>query len=136
MVLYGAEVGGMSTSHMKDVRISACSALGKGASLRRSSPLELMAYGGPAGDPQAPADLNMILCQHKRLPSEQILGTNFSNQLPLPLPTNPLGIIASWAITVRCFFCPVSGRCRYRYRCRFCGLGINLFLGYRYRYRK
>eukprot|EP00971_Amphidinium_carterae_P259713 5153116-Amphidinium_carterae.1 len=26
--LYGAEVGGMSASHMKDVRISACKALG------------------------------------------------------------------------------------------------------------
>eukprot|EP00971_Amphidinium_carterae_P192087 3811074-Amphidinium_carterae.2 len=50
--LYGAEVGGMSASHMKDVRISARKALGKGANLRRSSPLELMAYGGPAGDPQ------------------------------------------------------------------------------------
>eukprot|EP00971_Amphidinium_carterae_P136600 2706510-Amphidinium_carterae.1 len=50
--LYGAEVGGMSTSHMNNVRISARKALGKGAHLRRSSPLELMAYGGPAGDPQ------------------------------------------------------------------------------------
>eukprot|EP00971_Amphidinium_carterae_P216708 4302082-Amphidinium_carterae.1 len=50
--LYGAEVGGMSASHMKDVRISARKALGRGANLRRSSPLELMAYGGPAGDPQ------------------------------------------------------------------------------------
>eukprot|EP00971_Amphidinium_carterae_P182164 3615242-Amphidinium_carterae.1 len=50
--LYGAEVGGMSASHVKDVRISARRALGKGANLRRSSPLELMAYGGPAGDPQ------------------------------------------------------------------------------------
>eukprot|EP00971_Amphidinium_carterae_P227004 4502539-Amphidinium_carterae.1 len=46
------EVGGMSTSHMNDVRISARKALGKGANLRRSSSLELMAYGGPAGDPQ------------------------------------------------------------------------------------
>eukprot|EP00971_Amphidinium_carterae_P320472 6369906-Amphidinium_carterae.1 len=53
--LYGAEVGGMSASRMNDVRISARKALGKGANLRRSSPLELMAYGGPgrpAGDPQ------------------------------------------------------------------------------------
>eukprot|EP00971_Amphidinium_carterae_P050052 986366-Amphidinium_carterae.1 len=50
--LYGAEVGRMSVSHMNDVRISARKALGKGASLRRSAPLELMAYGGPAGDPQ------------------------------------------------------------------------------------
>eukprot|EP00971_Amphidinium_carterae_P263410 5226246-Amphidinium_carterae.1 len=54
--LYGAEVGGMSASHMHDVRISAHKALGKGANLRRSSPLELMAYGGPAGDPQSEAD--------------------------------------------------------------------------------
>eukprot|EP00971_Amphidinium_carterae_P149304 2960214-Amphidinium_carterae.2 len=57
--LYGAEVGGMSASHMNDVRISARKALGKGANLRRSSSLELMAYGGPAEDPQRlrlPAD--------------------------------------------------------------------------------
>eukprot|EP00971_Amphidinium_carterae_P019834 390674-Amphidinium_carterae.1 len=58
--LYGAEVGGMSASHMNDVRISARKALGKGANLRRSSSLELMAYGGPAGDPQVTADLNTI----------------------------------------------------------------------------
>eukprot|EP00971_Amphidinium_carterae_P199785 3965550-Amphidinium_carterae.1 len=45
---------------MNDVRISARKALGKGANLRRSSPLELMAYGGPAGDPQVTADLNTI----------------------------------------------------------------------------
>eukprot|EP00971_Amphidinium_carterae_P256491 5092673-Amphidinium_carterae.1 len=45
---------------MKDVRISARKALGKGASLRRSSPLELMAYGWPAGDPQVTSDLNTI----------------------------------------------------------------------------
>eukprot|EP00971_Amphidinium_carterae_P077016 1521748-Amphidinium_carterae.3 len=38
----------------------------KGASLRRSSPLELMAYDGPAGDPQVAADLNTIrVWQHK-----------------------------------------------------------------------
>eukprot|EP00971_Amphidinium_carterae_P117004 2317112-Amphidinium_carterae.4 len=53
--LYGAEVGGMSVAHINDVRVSARKALGKGANLRRSSPLELMAYGGPAGDPQKPA---------------------------------------------------------------------------------
>eukprot|EP00971_Amphidinium_carterae_P304095 6043137-Amphidinium_carterae.1 len=34
--LYGAEVGGMSASHLKDVRISAHKALGKGASLSLS----------------------------------------------------------------------------------------------------
>eukprot|EP00971_Amphidinium_carterae_P056795 1122974-Amphidinium_carterae.1 len=65
--LYGAEVGGMSASHMKDVRISARKALGKGASLRRSSPLELMAYGGPAGDPQVTSDLNTIRAWQRKL---------------------------------------------------------------------
>eukprot|EP00971_Amphidinium_carterae_P176333 3496055-Amphidinium_carterae.1 len=40
-------VSGMSASHMKDVRISARKALGKGGSLGRCSPLEFMAYGGP-----------------------------------------------------------------------------------------
>eukprot|EP00971_Amphidinium_carterae_P273953 5437239-Amphidinium_carterae.1 len=44
--LYGAEVGGMSVARMNDVRISAGKALGKGANLRRSCPLELMAYIG------------------------------------------------------------------------------------------
>eukprot|EP00971_Amphidinium_carterae_P165904 3288554-Amphidinium_carterae.1 len=65
--LYGAEVGGMSISHMNDVRISARKALGKGANLRRSSPLELMAYGGPAGDPQVTADLNTIRAWQRKL---------------------------------------------------------------------
>eukprot|EP00971_Amphidinium_carterae_P093330 1846797-Amphidinium_carterae.1 len=65
--LYGAEVGGMSASHMKDVRISARKALGKGANLRRSSPLELMAYGGPAGDPQVTCDLNTIRAWQRKL---------------------------------------------------------------------
>eukprot|EP00971_Amphidinium_carterae_P041050 806159-Amphidinium_carterae.2 len=39
---YGAEVGGMSATHMNAVLISARKALGKGANLRRSSP---RAYG-------------------------------------------------------------------------------------------
>eukprot|EP00971_Amphidinium_carterae_P040484 794699-Amphidinium_carterae.1 len=67
--LYGAEVGGMSASHTKDVRISARKALGKGANLRRSSPLELMAYGGPAGDPQVTSDLNTIRAWQRKLNS-------------------------------------------------------------------
>eukprot|EP00971_Amphidinium_carterae_P102344 2026227-Amphidinium_carterae.2 len=41
--LYGAEVGGMSVARVNDVRVSARKALGKGANLRRSSPLERMA---------------------------------------------------------------------------------------------
>eukprot|EP00971_Amphidinium_carterae_P299825 5957088-Amphidinium_carterae.1 len=50
--LYGAEVGGISDQHMKDLRASARGALGKGASLRRSAALvqELIAHGGPSGD--------------------------------------------------------------------------------------
>eukprot|EP00971_Amphidinium_carterae_P241970 4804262-Amphidinium_carterae.2 len=43
--LYGAEVGGMSASHMNDVCISARKAQGKGANLRRSCPLQLVACG-------------------------------------------------------------------------------------------
>eukprot|EP00971_Amphidinium_carterae_P134560 2666825-Amphidinium_carterae.2 len=50
----------MSVARMNDVRVSARRALGKGANLRRSSPLEVMAYGGPAGDPQVTVDLNTI----------------------------------------------------------------------------
>eukprot|EP00971_Amphidinium_carterae_P177124 3512576-Amphidinium_carterae.1 len=59
----------MSASHMKDVRINARKALGKGAHLRRSSPLELMAYGGPAGpgDPQVTSDLNTIRAWQRKL---------------------------------------------------------------------
>eukprot|EP00971_Amphidinium_carterae_P226171 4486330-Amphidinium_carterae.1 len=57
----------MSASHMNDVRISARKALGKGASLHRSSPLELLAHGGPAGDPQVSADLNTIHIWQRRL---------------------------------------------------------------------
>eukprot|EP00971_Amphidinium_carterae_P115981 2297479-Amphidinium_carterae.1 len=52
---------------MRDVRISARKALGQGTSLRRSSPLELMAYGGSAGDPQVTADLNFIRIWQRRL---------------------------------------------------------------------
>eukprot|EP00971_Amphidinium_carterae_P190302 3776911-Amphidinium_carterae.1 len=56
--LYGAEVEGMSASHMNDVRISAHKALGTGVNLRRSSPLELMAYGvpGDAGTLDSPLE--------------------------------------------------------------------------------
>eukprot|EP00971_Amphidinium_carterae_P008034 158868-Amphidinium_carterae.1 len=65
--LYGAEVGGTSASHRNDVRISARKSLGKGANLKRSSPLELMAYGGPAGDPQVTADLNTVRAWQRKL---------------------------------------------------------------------
>eukprot|EP00971_Amphidinium_carterae_P339855 6477881-Amphidinium_carterae.2 len=37
------------------------------ASMRRSSPLELMSYGGPAGDPQVTADFNTIRIWQQRL---------------------------------------------------------------------
>eukprot|EP00971_Amphidinium_carterae_P074754 1477334-Amphidinium_carterae.1 len=66
--LYVAEVGGTSASHMNDVRISARKALGKGTNLRRSSPLELMASGGPAGDPQVfAADLSTVRAWQRKL---------------------------------------------------------------------
>eukprot|EP00971_Amphidinium_carterae_P046112 907736-Amphidinium_carterae.2 len=55
--LYGAEFSGMLASHMN---VTARKALGKGASLRRSNSLELMAFGGPAGDPQDTTDLNCL----------------------------------------------------------------------------
>eukprot|EP00971_Amphidinium_carterae_P284076 5640165-Amphidinium_carterae.5 len=48
-------------------RISARKAQGKGASLRCSSPLELMAYGKPAGDLQVSANLNTIRIWQRRL---------------------------------------------------------------------
>eukprot|EP00971_Amphidinium_carterae_P057447 1135796-Amphidinium_carterae.2 len=57
---------------MKDVRISARKALGKGARLRRLSPLELLAYGGTAGDPQITADLNAIRIWQRRLEARRL----------------------------------------------------------------
>eukprot|EP00971_Amphidinium_carterae_P170445 3377168-Amphidinium_carterae.1 len=61
----------MSVARMNDVRVGARKSLGKGANLRRSSPLEqqvdLMAYGRPAGDPQVTADLNAIRVWQRKL---------------------------------------------------------------------
>eukprot|EP00971_Amphidinium_carterae_P239796 4760497-Amphidinium_carterae.1 len=45
---------------MTKIRTCARKALGKGAGLRRSAPLELMAHGGPAADPQVSADLSTV----------------------------------------------------------------------------
>eukprot|EP00971_Amphidinium_carterae_P076191 1504955-Amphidinium_carterae.3 len=50
--LYGSEVGGIPAQGMAKLRASARRGLGKGTGLRRSAPLELIAHGGPAGDPQ------------------------------------------------------------------------------------
>eukprot|EP00971_Amphidinium_carterae_P069284 1371062-Amphidinium_carterae.1 len=55
-----AEDGGISEQHMKDLRAAARGALGKGAALRRSAALELMAHGGPIGDPRVAADLSTV----------------------------------------------------------------------------
>eukprot|EP00971_Amphidinium_carterae_P176094 3490676-Amphidinium_carterae.1 len=48
---------GVSGQHMKDLRAAARSAVGKGAGVRRSAALELMAHGGPMGGPRVAADL-------------------------------------------------------------------------------
>eukprot|EP00971_Amphidinium_carterae_P163735 3246259-Amphidinium_carterae.1 len=45
---------------MTKLRTSARKALGKGAGLRRSATVELMAHGGPAADPQVSADLSTV----------------------------------------------------------------------------
>eukprot|EP00971_Amphidinium_carterae_P109134 2161083-Amphidinium_carterae.1 len=58
--LSGAEVSGISDQHMNDLRASARGVLGKGASLRRSAALELVAHGGPSGDPRVAADLSTV----------------------------------------------------------------------------
>eukprot|EP00971_Amphidinium_carterae_P086060 1702683-Amphidinium_carterae.1 len=47
----------MSAQRMTEIRVAARGALGKGAGLRRSAPWELIAHGGPSGDPQVMADL-------------------------------------------------------------------------------
>eukprot|EP00971_Amphidinium_carterae_P002318 45812-Amphidinium_carterae.2 len=57
----------MSVFRRNDKRVSARKALGKGAKMRRSSSLELMAYAGPAGDPQVTADLNTIRAWQQKL---------------------------------------------------------------------
>eukprot|EP00971_Amphidinium_carterae_P162809 3227885-Amphidinium_carterae.1 len=55
----GAEVGCITAQGMSDLRTSTRRALGKGASLCKSATLELMADGGPTGDPQVSADFSM-----------------------------------------------------------------------------
>eukprot|EP00971_Amphidinium_carterae_P156165 3096150-Amphidinium_carterae.4 len=78
---YGAEVGGISDQHVKDLRASARGALGKGASLRRSAALELMAHGGPSDDPRVAADLSTVRVWQRRIAAGKM-------QWPLP--------VASW----------------------------------------
>eukprot|EP00971_Amphidinium_carterae_P265559 5268159-Amphidinium_carterae.1 len=84
--LYGAEVGGISDQRMKDLRASARGALGKGALLRRSAVLELMAHGGPFGDPRVAADLSTVRVWQHRIAAGKV-------QWPLPM--------ASWAGALR-----------------------------------
>eukprot|EP00971_Amphidinium_carterae_P166227 3294739-Amphidinium_carterae.1 len=52
---------------MAKLRANSKHALGNGASLRRSAPLELMAHGGPAADPQVSADLSTVTHWHRRI---------------------------------------------------------------------
>eukprot|EP00971_Amphidinium_carterae_P131536 2604756-Amphidinium_carterae.1 len=52
---------------MTKIRTCARKALGKGAGFRRSAPLELMAHGGPAADPQVSADLSTVRVWHRRI---------------------------------------------------------------------
>eukprot|EP00971_Amphidinium_carterae_P220714 4381901-Amphidinium_carterae.1 len=70
--LYGAEVGGITKTAMTKLRTCARKALGKGANLRRSAPLELMAHGGPAADPQVSADLSTIRVWHRRILADKM----------------------------------------------------------------
>eukprot|EP00971_Amphidinium_carterae_P290168 5761351-Amphidinium_carterae.1 len=52
---------------MTKLRTCACKALGKVAGLSRSAPLELMAHGGLAADPQVFADLSTVRVWHRRI---------------------------------------------------------------------
>eukprot|EP00971_Amphidinium_carterae_P125172 2480265-Amphidinium_carterae.1 len=65
--LYGTEVGGIPKSGMTKLRTCARQALGKGAGLRRSAPLELMAHGGLAAEPQVLVDLSTVRVWHRRI---------------------------------------------------------------------
>eukprot|EP00971_Amphidinium_carterae_P205425 4076908-Amphidinium_carterae.1 len=69
--LYGAEVGGIPKSGMNKLHMSARKAFGKGAGLRRSAPLELMAHGEPTADPQVSADLSMRVWNRRILARKQ-----------------------------------------------------------------
>eukprot|EP00971_Amphidinium_carterae_P231767 4599762-Amphidinium_carterae.1 len=65
---------------MHKLRTSARKALGKRAGLRRSAPLELMAHGGPAADPQVSADLSTVRVWNKRILAGKLeCGTTPSN---------------------------------------------------------
>eukprot|EP00971_Amphidinium_carterae_P000142 3279-Amphidinium_carterae.1 len=64
---------------MSKIRTCARKALGKGAGLRRSAPLELMAHGGPAADPQVSADLSTVRVWHRRI---------LAGKMEWPLPDN------------------------------------------------
>eukprot|EP00971_Amphidinium_carterae_P330466 6463512-Amphidinium_carterae.1 len=70
---YGAEVGGMSDQHMKDLRASARGTLGKVASVRRSAALELMAHGGPTRDPRVAADLSTVRVWQRRIDAGKVI---------------------------------------------------------------
>eukprot|EP00971_Amphidinium_carterae_P351901 6492328-Amphidinium_carterae.5 len=52
LVIYGSEVSGLAATPMHKVRVSARSALGRGAQLRRATELELALKGGVKADPQ------------------------------------------------------------------------------------
>eukprot|EP00971_Amphidinium_carterae_P041765 820757-Amphidinium_carterae.1 len=63
------------------LRTSARKALGKGAGLRRSAPLELMAHGGPAADPQVSADLSAVRVWNRRILAGKQFAANSSGLL-------------------------------------------------------
>eukprot|EP00971_Amphidinium_carterae_P238849 4741451-Amphidinium_carterae.2 len=75
--LYVAEVGGISDQHIKDFRASARGALGKGASLRRSAALKVMAHGRSSGDPHVAAELSTVRVWQRRIAAGKV-------QWPLP----------------------------------------------------
>eukprot|EP00971_Amphidinium_carterae_P279159 5541556-Amphidinium_carterae.1 len=109
--LYGAEVGGVTAHGMSDLHTSARRALSKGASLRRSAPFELMAHGGPTGDPQVSADVSTVRVWNRRLLAGQerrksgLLATAqqapacvrlhgfLPAPAPLPLPTHEAALV-------------------------------------------
>eukprot|EP00971_Amphidinium_carterae_P141900 2810734-Amphidinium_carterae.2 len=67
LVIYGSEVFGLAATSMHKVRVSARSALGRGAQLRRAAELELALKGGAKADPQVTPDLYTIRARQRAL---------------------------------------------------------------------
>eukprot|EP00971_Amphidinium_carterae_P197372 3917589-Amphidinium_carterae.2 len=72
VVIYGSEVSGLAATSLHKVRVSARSALGRGAQLRRAAELELVLKGGVKADLQVTLDLCTIRAWQRALSSGEL----------------------------------------------------------------